>query len=143
MMDDQHGFAGDLAKLRQSIDILDAAMVHLLAERFRCTHAIGELKARYCAGDIPVRARQWAGLCARLRRQRRLLLSASRPPYGANDCRTATSRGRTCRFSPLSCRPTPSRRSAGSDNGCYIAGITCATKRLEPRLQCMCERRLR
>ncbi|MBB4366649.1 chorismate mutase [Bradyrhizobium sp. CIR18] len=47
MMDDQHGFAGDLAKLRQSIDNLDAAMVHLLAERFRCTHAIGELKARH------------------------------------------------------------------------------------------------
>jgi chorismate mutase len=47
MMDDQHRFAGDLAKLRQSIDNLDAAMVHLLAERFRCTHAIGELKARH------------------------------------------------------------------------------------------------
>src|SRR5262245_40847566 len=47
MTDDHQEFAGDLAKLRLSIDNLDAAMVHLLAERFRCTHAIGELKARH------------------------------------------------------------------------------------------------
>jgi chorismate mutase len=47
MTDDHQQFAGDLAKLRSSIDNLDAAMVHLLAERFRCTHAIGELKARH------------------------------------------------------------------------------------------------
>ena len=47
MTDDEQEFAGDLAKLRRSIDNLDAAMVHLLAERFRCTHAIGELKARH------------------------------------------------------------------------------------------------
>ncbi|WP_063693721.1 chorismate mutase [Bradyrhizobium stylosanthis] len=46
MTDDHQSFEGDLARLRQSIDNLDAAMVHLLAERFRCTHAIGELKAR-------------------------------------------------------------------------------------------------
>jgi chorismate mutase len=47
MTDDHEAFAGDLAELRRSIDNLDAAMVHLLAERFRCTHAIGELKARH------------------------------------------------------------------------------------------------
>ena len=47
MTDDDQEFAGDLAKLRRSIDNLDAAMVHLLAERFRCTHTIGELKARH------------------------------------------------------------------------------------------------
>jgi|SRR5581483_1768031 len=47
MTDDHQGFSGDLARLRQSIDNLDAAIVHLLAERFRCTHAIGELKARH------------------------------------------------------------------------------------------------
>lgn len=47
MTDDHQEFAGDLAKLRRSVDNLDAAMVHLLAERFRCTHAIGELKARH------------------------------------------------------------------------------------------------
>ena len=47
MTDDDQAFAGDLAKLRRSIDNLDAAMVSLLAERFRCTDAIGELKARH------------------------------------------------------------------------------------------------
>ncbi|WP_050629768.1 chorismate mutase [Bradyrhizobium viridifuturi] len=40
-------FVDDLAELRRSIDNLDAAMVHLLAERFRCTRAIGELKAKH------------------------------------------------------------------------------------------------
>ncbi|MBC3763565.1 chorismate mutase [Quadrisphaera oryzae] len=36
----------ELAELRRSIDNLDAALVHTLAERFRCTRAVGELKAR-------------------------------------------------------------------------------------------------
>lgn len=44
--DDQERF-GDLAKLRRSIDNLDAAVVHLLAERFRCTDAIADFKARH------------------------------------------------------------------------------------------------
>jgi len=35
----------DLARLRSSIDNLDAALVHLLAERFRCTQQVGVLKA--------------------------------------------------------------------------------------------------
>ncbi|WP_148572581.1 chorismate mutase [Nocardioides caldifontis] len=34
-----------LHRLRASIDNLDAALVHLLAERFRCTQEVGELKA--------------------------------------------------------------------------------------------------
>ncbi|OKI00775.1 chorismate mutase [Streptomyces sp. CB02923] len=33
--------------LRGSIDNLDAALVHLLAERFKCTQQVGELKARH------------------------------------------------------------------------------------------------
>lgn len=36
-----------LLYLRSSIDNLDAALVHLLAERFKCTQQVGELKARY------------------------------------------------------------------------------------------------
>lgn len=36
----------ELARLRASIDNLDAALVHLLAERFRCTEEVGRLKAR-------------------------------------------------------------------------------------------------
>lgn len=35
----------ELAALRASIDNLDAALVYLLAERFRCTQRVGHLKA--------------------------------------------------------------------------------------------------
>lgn len=35
----------ELARLRRSIDNIDAALVHLLAERFSCTQAVGRLKA--------------------------------------------------------------------------------------------------
>jgi len=36
-----------LAKYRQSIDNIDAALVHVLAKRFRCTKEVGVLKAKY------------------------------------------------------------------------------------------------
>lgn len=36
----------ELASYRASIDNLDAALIHILAERFRITKAVGELKAR-------------------------------------------------------------------------------------------------
>lgn len=36
-----------LADLRRSIDNIDAALIHMLAERFRCTQAVGRLKARH------------------------------------------------------------------------------------------------
>jgi chorismate mutase len=36
-----------LGKYRQSIDNIDAALVHMLAERFRCTKEVGLLKAQY------------------------------------------------------------------------------------------------
>ena len=39
-----------LGKYRQSIDNIDAALVHMLAERFRCTKEVGILKAQY---DLP------------------------------------------------------------------------------------------
>jgi len=39
-----------LADLRQSIDNLDAVLVHTLAERFRCTQTVGRLKAEH---DLP------------------------------------------------------------------------------------------
>ena len=35
----------ELARLRSSIDNLDAALIHLLAERFKVTQQVGELKA--------------------------------------------------------------------------------------------------
>lgn len=36
----------ELAALRGSIDNIDAALIYLLAERFKCTQKVGELKAR-------------------------------------------------------------------------------------------------
>ncbi|AYD90796.1 chorismate mutase [Actinomyces sp. 2119] len=40
----------ELARYRMTIDNLDAALVHLLAERFRCTQQVGRLKAEL---DLP------------------------------------------------------------------------------------------
>lgn len=36
-----------LGDLRKSIDNIDAALIHILAERFRCTKAVGVLKASH------------------------------------------------------------------------------------------------
>ena len=35
-----------LIEIRASIDNIDAALVHMLAERFRCTKSVGVLKAK-------------------------------------------------------------------------------------------------
>ena len=37
----------ELLELRGSIDNIDAALVHLLAERFKCTQRVGRLKAEH------------------------------------------------------------------------------------------------
>ncbi|PAZ15443.1 chorismate mutase [Streptomyces sp. SA15] len=37
----------ELDRLRDSIDNIDAAVVHMLAERFKCTQQVGHLKARH------------------------------------------------------------------------------------------------
>jgi chorismate mutase len=47
MSDDATGAESLLADLRASIDNLDAILVHTLAERFRCTQAVGRLKAEH------------------------------------------------------------------------------------------------
>lgn len=44
-MPDGQSAQTELASLRKSIDNIDAAMVHMLAERFRCTQRVGALKA--------------------------------------------------------------------------------------------------
>lgn len=36
-----------LDRLRSSIDNIDAALIHMLAERFRCTQEVGVLKAEH------------------------------------------------------------------------------------------------
>jgi chorismate mutase len=41
------GALAQLHELRLSIDNMDAALVHLLAERFKITQRVGELKARH------------------------------------------------------------------------------------------------
>ena len=50
MSEGQAGVPPQLAVYRDTIDNLDAALVHLLAERFRCTQQVGLLKARL---DLP------------------------------------------------------------------------------------------
>ncbi|MFD1831938.1 MULTISPECIES: chorismate mutase [Streptomyces] len=40
----------ELTRLRDSIDNIDAAVVHMLAERFKCTQQVGRLKAEH---DLP------------------------------------------------------------------------------------------
>ncbi|WP_372343995.1 chorismate mutase [Streptomyces sp. KL116D] len=37
----------ELGRLRDSIDNIDAAVVHMLAERFKCTQQVGHLKAHH------------------------------------------------------------------------------------------------
>jgi len=54
----------ELLEIRHSIDNIDAAIVHLLAERFKQTRKVGELKARQGlpAADPMREARQIARL---------------------------------------------------------------------------------
>ncbi|MEV0264428.1 chorismate mutase [Streptomyces sp. NPDC050617] len=37
----------ELGRLRDSIDNIDAAVIHMLAERFKCTQQVGHLKAEH------------------------------------------------------------------------------------------------
>jgi chorismate mutase len=48
----------ELLRLRDSIDNIDAALIHLLAERFKCTQAVGEFKATHNFPPPIRRARQ-------------------------------------------------------------------------------------
>jgi chorismate mutase len=62
-MDDE--VRAELLRLRASIDNLDAALVHLLAERFTCTQQVGRLKAEH--GLPPADPEREAEQIARLR----------------------------------------------------------------------------
>jgi chorismate mutase len=55
----------ELQRLRDSIDNIDAALVHLLAERFKCTQAVGRFKAEH--GLPPADPAREARQVARLR----------------------------------------------------------------------------
>ena len=62
---DEHT-AAQLSALRQSIDNVDAALVHMLAERFQFTQQVGRLKAQ---AGLPASDKQReAEQIARLRR---------------------------------------------------------------------------
>ncbi|MEJ7690620.1 MAG: chorismate mutase [Nocardioidaceae bacterium] len=65
----------ELARLRDSIDNLDAALVHVLAERFKCTQQVGLLKAKHAMppADPEREARQ-------IERLRRLAADAKLDP---------------------------------------------------------------
>jgi chorismate mutase len=65
----------ELVRLRDSIDNLDAALVHVLAERFKCTQQVGLLKAAHAMppADPAREARQ-------IERLRRLALEAKLDP---------------------------------------------------------------
>ncbi|WP_279482127.1 chorismate mutase [Aureimonas sp. SK2] len=49
-MDQTPAILPELQSLRNSIDNIDAAIIHMLAERFRCTQRVGVLKAE---NDLP------------------------------------------------------------------------------------------
>lgn len=55
-----------LKDFRASIDNIDAALIHMLAERFRCTQAVGRLKAAH--GLPPADAAREQQQIARLRK---------------------------------------------------------------------------
>ena len=58
--------APELQHLRDSIDNIDAALIHMLAERFRCTQAVGVFKASH--GVPPADPEREASQIARLRK---------------------------------------------------------------------------
>ncbi len=65
----------ELNEMRSSIDNIDAALVHLLAERFKCTKRVGRLKAEHDLPPAdPERERQ------QIERLRRLALDADLDP---------------------------------------------------------------
>ena len=94
-----------LRTLRGSIDNLDAALVHLLAERFKCTQEVGELKA---AHDLPpadpareadqiARLRRLAADAGSTRRSRRSSSTSSSTRSCATTGRSPRGPGRTDR----------------------------------------------
>ena len=65
----------ELHRLRSSIDNMDAALVHLLAERFKITQQVGELKAAHAMPPADPEREQ-----AQIARLRALALDAKLDP---------------------------------------------------------------
>lgn len=63
----------ELKALRTSIDNIDAALVYLLAERFKCTKAVGNLKAaKGLPAADPAREKEQIARLRKLARQAKL-----------------------------------------------------------------------
>lgn len=74
-MTDSDDPTATLQRLRGSIDNIDATLVYLLAERFKCTKEVGELKAKHgMPASDPAREEQ------QLARLRALALDAELDP---------------------------------------------------------------
>jgi chorismate mutase len=74
-MTDSEDPTSTLQRLRGSIDNIDATLVYLLAERFKCTKEVGELKAKHgMPASDPAREEQ------QLARLRALALDAELDP---------------------------------------------------------------
>ncbi len=65
MADSQDAARAELLAMRKTIDNIDAAMIHMLAERFRCTQRVGALKAKHAMP--PADAKREEQQVARLR----------------------------------------------------------------------------
>lgn len=65
----------ELLELRRSIDNIDAALIHLLAERFKNTKRVGRLKARALMPPSDPAREQW-----QIERLRRLAEEADLDP---------------------------------------------------------------
>jgi len=65
----------ELVQLRKSIDNIDAALIHLLAERFRTTQQVGQLKA-----DLQLRPSDPAREARQIERLRSLAKDADLDP---------------------------------------------------------------
>lgn len=75
MTTDRDQALAELARLRGSIDNMDSALIHLLAERFKVTQRVGRLKA--AAGLPPADPEREA---AQIRRLRALAVEAQLDP---------------------------------------------------------------
>ena len=70
-MSDTADVKATLAQYRASIDNIDAALIYMLAERFRCTKAVGLLKATHKLPPAdPARETQQIARLRQLRRTR-------------------------------------------------------------------------